>query len=139
MAKGDLTVVDGAGTKPSAGADSVEPPSWLSAEAAEVWRTLAPHTAAGTLTPGTAWTFAMCCTELATYAEAEQLVQDAGMLIADGQTLGPNPALQQRRQADAVAARWLPQFGLTPESAAKLGGPADSGKARTLPHLVEGG
>jgi P27 family predicted phage terminase small subunit len=139
MAKGDLTVVDGAGGKPMAGSDPVEPPAWLSTEAADVWRALAPHTAAGTLTPGTAWTFAMLCTELATYAEAEQLVQDAGMLIADGQTLGPNPALLLRRQADSIAARWMGQFGLTPEGAAQLGGPADSGKQRTLPHLVEGG
>ena len=135
MARGDLKVVDGGGHKPTAAPAPVEPPPWLSAEAREVWAALAPRTAAGTLTPATAWTFALLCVEFSTYVEAEQLVQEAGLLIADGQNLVPNPALQLRRQADGIAGRWAAQFGLTPASARGTG---ESERPRQLPHLVEG-
>ena len=133
MARGDLRVVDGGG-----GGDapaSVGLPPWLSSDAREVWAALAPRTAAGTLTPATAWTFGFLCTEYASYIEAEQLVQEAGLLIADGQNLVPNPALLLRRQADGIAGRWAAQFGLTPASARGAG---ESDRPRQLPHLVEG-
>ncbi|MEV5710158.1 P27 family phage terminase small subunit [Actinoallomurus sp. NPDC052274] len=134
MTNPELRVLDGAGS--GAAPDPVDPPEWLSDEAAEIWRALAPRTAPGTLTPSTAWAFAMLCTELATFADAEQLVQEAGIIVADGQNLVPNPALAIRRQADGIAGRWAAQFGLTPDSAAA---DAAAGQSRQMRHLIEGG
>jgi P27 family predicted phage terminase small subunit len=108
------------------------PPSWLSPEAQDIWRTLAPLVPAGRLTEATADLFAMYAVSLATYREADGLVQEAGILIAAGQDLAPNPALPIRGQADQTAARWARTFGLSPDTA-----PANQPR-RKLPHLVEG-
>ncbi|KAB2344868.1 P27 family phage terminase small subunit [Actinomadura rudentiformis] len=111
---------------------AVEPPGWLADEARSVWAQLAPVTAPGTLTAATAAAFALLCTAVATYAESDQLVQEAGMLIAEGQALVPNPALAIRSQADGTFGRWAREFGLTPDSQT----PADAGP-RGARHLRE--
>jgi phage terminase small subunit len=69
---------------------------------------------------------------MATFAESDQLVQEAGMLIAEGQALVPNPALAIRTQADGMFARWARLFGLTPDSQ-----PPAAGGPRKLRHLRE--
>jgi phage terminase small subunit len=82
-----------------------------------VWDRLAPHVPAGNLTPGNADLFGMLCTSLSTYAEADSIIAEAGLLITAGQDLVPSPALQIRTQADGLAARWARTFGLTPDAA----------------------
>ncbi|MBO2459799.1 P27 family phage terminase small subunit [Actinomadura violacea] len=114
------------------GPAAVEPPGWLATEARTVWAQLAPVTAAGTLTPATATSFGLLCTAVAAYAESDQLVQEAGMLIAEGQALVPNPALAIRAQADGTFARWAREFGLTPASQ-----PPPPTGPRSLRHLRE--
>ncbi|WP_242882601.1 P27 family phage terminase small subunit [Actinomadura litoris] len=114
------------------GPAAVEPPVWLATEARAVWTQLAPVTAPGTLTFATASAFALLCTAVATYAESDQLVQEAGMLIAEGQALVPNPALAIRGQADGTFARWAREFGLTPDSQ-----PPPQTGPRSLRHLRE--
>lgn len=117
----------------------VDPPEWLSPDALDVWQTLAPQTAPGSLTEATAPTFAMLATALATYVEADQLIQSAGLLITAGMDLVPNPALAIRERADATAAKWARLFGLLPDPSgrAKAIGPTGQ-KTRGLPHLIEG-
>ncbi|MEU6033984.1 P27 family phage terminase small subunit [Actinomadura sp. NPDC047616] len=114
------------------GPAAVEPPAWLAPDARNVWAQLAPVTAPGTLTAATAHSFALLCTSVATYAESDQLVQEAGMLIAEGQALVPNPALAIRNQADGMIARWARLFGLTPDSQ-----PPSETAPRKLRHLRE--
>lgn len=115
----------------------VDPPDWLSEDAVTQWRTFAPHTAPGTLTPGTAPAFALYCNALAAYIEADQMVQTAGVLIAEGQGLAPNPALAIRDRADTTISRWAALFGLLPDPRNRAA-PTGTDRARTLPHLVEG-
>lgn len=129
IAGGGTTTVPAPGGPP-------DPPDWLSTEAATIWHTLAPHTAPGTLHEGTAPAFALLATALATYIDAEQMVQTAGVLIAEGQGLAPNPALSIRDRADATVAKWAKLFGLLPD--ARTAAPASPERPRTLPHLVEG-
>ncbi|MBO2461166.1 P27 family phage terminase small subunit [Actinomadura violacea] len=130
-----LQLLDGGGdtTVPA----PVDPPDWLSDEATTLWHTLAPHTAPGTLTEGTAPAFAFLCNALATYVDADQMVQTAGVLIAEGQGLAPNPALAIRERADATVGKWARHFGLIPDP--HTAAPATTQRPRTLPHLVEGG
>ncbi|WP_141575878.1 P27 family phage terminase small subunit [Actinomadura sp. WMMA1423] len=130
-----LELVDG-DTQSQPGPVPVDPPEWLSEDATTLWHTFAPHTAPGTLTPGTASAFALYCNALATYAEADQMVQTAGVLIADGQGLAPNPALAIRDRADTTIHRWANLFGLLPDP--RTAAPAGTDRPRTLPHLVEG-
>jgi len=91
------------------------PPGTLSAAARDVWERLAPHVPDGKLTAATADLFAMLCVQVATWHEADQLVNDAGLLIAAGQDLVPSPALTIRVQADVMTGRWAKLFGLTPD------------------------
>lgn len=109
-----------------------EPPDWLAGDAREVWDRLSPLTAPGRLTAATSEAFAMLCVSLATYAEADELLRENSLLLFDGQTPYPHPALAIRDRQDATAARWLKTFGLTPDAE-----PArDPGPYRP-PHLVE--
>lgn len=108
------------------------PPAWLPTAAHEVWTQLAPHVPPGRLTPATAHAFAMLCVAVATYTEANQLVQDGGLLIAEGQALIPNPALAIRDRNDAIITKWAREFGLTPDTNKPTGK-----TPRRLPHLVE--
>jgi phage terminase small subunit len=62
--------------------------------------------------------FAMLCVQIATWHEANQLVNDAGLLITAGQDLIPSPALTIRVQADAMTEKWAKLFGLTPDAPA---------------------
>lgn len=102
------------GTAPEA-TTPVDQPPWLDDDAKAVWDRLAPVVPPGRLTPATAETFGLLCVALATYAEAHSLIQTTGLLIAEGQNLAPNPALPIRTQHDAVAAKYLRAFGLTPD------------------------
>ncbi|MFI0406603.1 P27 family phage terminase small subunit [Actinomadura sp. 3N508] len=131
-----LQLLDGGGTNTTVPAP-VDPPDWLSDEATTIWHTLAPRTAPGTLTQGTAPAFALLATALATYIDADQMIQTAGVLIAEGQGLAPNPALSIRDRADAAVGKWAKLFGLLPD--ARTAAPATPEQPRTLPHLVEGG
>ena len=126
----DTPVAEGAVSSPVP-----DPPDWLGDDAKAIWRDLAPHVPDGRLHPGSADLFAMYCTTLAAYRESDGIVQEAGMLIAAGQDLVPNPALPIRSQADATAARWARTFGLSPD-AAPAAPPPGKGR-RQLPHLVE--
>lgn len=109
------------------------PPPRLSDEARAVWERLAPHTAPGSLTAGTADLFAMLCTQVATWHEADQLVSEAGILTASGAELGVNPALAVRDHADQMTMRWAKAFGLMPGTPA----PAPPGRPGALRHLRE--
>jgi P27 family predicted phage terminase small subunit len=135
---GRLTTVREDATPTQEGVPSpspLEPPEWLSDDAQTIWRTLAPHVPDGRLNPGSADLFAMYVNSLAQYREADGIIQDAGMLIALGQDLAPNPALPIRTQADATAARWAKTFGLSPDS--QTAAPPPGKGRRQLPHLVE--
>jgi phage terminase small subunit len=108
-----------------------DPPESLSDEAREVWDRLAPHVPAGRLHDGTADMFAMLCTTIATWHEANGLVNDSGILTVAGQDLIPSPALAIRVQADAMTARWAKMFGLTPDT------PATAAPRAGVRHLRE--
>ncbi|WP_433464154.1 P27 family phage terminase small subunit [Spirillospora sp. CA-128828] len=132
-----LQLLDGGGNTTTTVPAPVDPPDWLSPEAATIWHTLAPRTPPGALTEATAPAFAMLCNALATYTEADQLIQTAGILIAEGQGLTPNPALAIRDRADTTVGKWAKLFGLLPDT--RTAAPATPERPRTLPHLVEGG
>lgn len=109
--------------------------------AREHWDRLVPHLPPGVLTDTTAPTFALLCVALATYAEADQIIQAAGMLIpGDGGFLVENPALKIRDRADAQVAKWAKAFGLSPDGRPRIAPPADTPGGppqRALPHLFE--
>ena len=108
------------------------PPAWLDADARQVWDRLAPVVPAGRLTTATAEGFALLCVAVAAYAEANDLVSETGMLIAQGQDLVPSPALSIRNGLDPVVARWLRTYGLSPDSQPPAQPPRPG-----RPHLVE--
>lgn len=105
------------------------------------WDRLAPLCAPGTLTEATAPTFAMLCVAMATYAEADEILQAAGLLIpGEGNYLMENPALKVRDRADAQISKWAKMFGLSPDGRPRAL-PAPQGKNEParhgLPHLYE--
>lgn len=134
MSERQLHAVGGAATQPPGDGPSAlpDPPEWLSAEARTLWDRLAPVVPPGNLTVASAELFGMLCTSLATYAEADGIINAAGLLITAGQDLIPSPALQIRTQADGLAAKWARTFGLTPDAA-----PAKPAKGGGMRHLRE--
>ena len=134
MSERKLHSVGGDDTQPPGDVPSAlpDPPEWLSDEARALWDRLAPVVPAGNLTVANAELFAMFCTSLATYAEADGIINAAGLLITAGQDLIPSPALQIRTQADGLAGRWAKTFGLTPDAA-----PAKPARGGGMRHLRE--
>jgi phage terminase small subunit len=57
----------------------------------------------------------MLCTQVATFWEADKLVQDAGLLTVDGLDITVNPAVAIRDRADGNTMRWAKAFGLMPD------------------------
>jgi P27 family predicted phage terminase small subunit len=92
------------------------PQDGLSDRARDTWTRLAPLVPDGRLTEATADMFAMLCTQIATWREAEELVQETGILTVAGQDLVTNPALSIRDHADSMTARWAKAFGIAPDS-----------------------
>jgi len=92
------------------------PPDSLSGKARDTWTRLAPLVPDGRLTEATADMFAMLCTQIATWQEAEELVQETGILTVAGQDLVTNPALAIRDHADTMTARWAKAFGIAPDA-----------------------
>jgi P27 family predicted phage terminase small subunit len=133
----------GAVTTPGGGSEHVptepetvplpDPPGWLGDDARKVWDRLAPLVPDGNLTEATAEAFALCCVAVATYSEAHGIVIEAGLLIAEGQALLPNPALAIRTTHNALTASWLKTFGLTPDTPPST----KPGRGGYRPHLVE--
>lgn len=113
------------------------PPAWLSTAAREVWQRLAPHVPPGTLTEASADLFGITCTTMATYTEADGIVESAGLLIAAGQDLVPNPALAIRTTADAGIARWARVFGLIPDTTTNTTPKPGTGPKRIPRYVVE--
>lgn len=108
------------------------PPS-LPEPARAVWERLAPLVPDGRLNPATADMFAMLCTQVATWHEANQLIAETGLLAAtDTGAIGPSAALAVRSHADAMTARWAAAFGIAPDRPA-----AAPGKAAVVRHLRE--
>ena len=114
------------------GQAALPPPPDLPDPTRAVWLRLAPHVPPGSLTPATSDLFAMLCTQVATWYEADQLVTDAGILSANGMDLGPNPALTIRDHADQMTARWAKAFGLMPGTPQAPGPQRPAGQLRHL-------
>jgi phage terminase small subunit len=91
------------------------PPDGLAPDAALIWDRLAPLVPAGKLNPATGDLFAMLCTQLATFWEADKLVQETGILTVDGLAITVNPAVAIRDRADGMTMRWAKVFGLMPD------------------------
>jgi P27 family predicted phage terminase small subunit len=93
----------------------VAAPAWLSEGGRQYWADLARHLPPGQLRPADVHAFAMLCNELATYADADAIVQESGLLLESGVAgLVVNPALTIRNTAAAAMARWATYLRLTP-------------------------
>jgi phage terminase small subunit len=80
----------------------------------------------------------MLCTALATYFDADAIVQETGIVITAGQSddLVQNPAVGIRERNDAIVAKWAKVFGLAPEPPGKAAAaPAD--QPRGMRHTRE--
>jgi P27 family predicted phage terminase small subunit len=103
---------------PSSAVDSqvgVAPPAWLSDDGKTYWADLLRHLDNGVVKPADVHAFAMLCNELATYAEADAIVQEAGILIDTGAGLATNPALTIRSNAAAAVQKWSAYLRITPD------------------------
>jgi len=121
-----------AGASSRAAAPPLPPPGNLSDGAASVWRRLAPLVPPGKLTPATSDLFAMFCAQVATWWEASELVDAAGLLTAVAAELAVNPALAIRDRADQMTQKWARAFGLMPDEPA-----APAGRPAGIRHLRE--
>jgi P27 family predicted phage terminase small subunit len=112
-------------------------PDWLSNPAKELWTILAPQLPAGILAAADTTAFAMLCNALATYIEADGIVQQTGILITGPQgDLMDNPALRIRDRAAGDIQRLGSRFGMTPAERLPTITPPGDGPRR-LPHLRE--
>ena len=110
-----------------------DPPAMLGDDALKVWTRLAPIVPDDKLTQQTADAFAQLCIALATYEEAHGIIIEAGLLIAQGQDLVPNPGYPIRSHQGGVALNLLRLFGLTPDQPPST----KPGRGGYRPHLVE--
>jgi P27 family predicted phage terminase small subunit len=105
------------------------PPAWLSESGRAYWADLIRHLPGGSVTPADAHTFGMLCNELATYAEADELVQEGGIVITGALgVLMANPALAIRDRSAGAVARWLTYLKVSP--ADRAGAPVQDGALR---------
>jgi len=102
---------------PEGGGAVVQAPAWLSDTGRGYWADLLRHLPAGAVTPADSHALGMLANELATYADADSLVQEAGILItANNGDLVPNPALPIRDRASAAVARWSAFLRISPDT-----------------------
>lgn len=115
-------------------AHKVDPPAWLSEGGRQYWADLKRHIPDGWLKAADAHAFGMLCNELATYADADTIVNQEGLIVSGpmGSSL-VNPALKVRSQAADAVAKWHAFLGITPADRNKRRRPAGTLPSRTEP------
>lgn len=124
--------------EPQPGADAIEPPNWLSAQAVEVWERYAPDLIdKGVLTAWDCEAFACWCDAVVRRRDAAGHVEREGAVVESdvfnkngdvaGTRLGKNPWLLALDAADAQVQRYGARFGLTPSDRSQLSIGADTG------------
>src|SRR5689334_7358582 len=115
------------------------PPAWLSETGREYWADLYRHLPPTAITATEVHALAMLCNALAAYADADAVVQQAGIIITDAVGgLVPNPALVIRDRAEAAYARWSAYLRITPADRGLYEPPPKRGARAELRHRREG-
>jgi P27 family predicted phage terminase small subunit len=101
------------------------PPEFLSPEALEEWHRIGPALyAAGLLTPLDRGVFAVYCTAVGRWQQAEKALAEAGGLVVPSTSNNhaslANPLLHIANRAAADAVKFGSEFGLTPSSRSRV-------------------
>lgn len=97
---------------------NIETPSWLTTEAAEHWKRIAPQaTANRTLDENHSYAFGLLCESIADMMYLQKVIRKEGLCIPGaGDNLKAHPALRQLESCRAHVLKMLESFGLTARS-----------------------
>ena len=112
---------------PVRGLGKAKMPSWMNREEKKVWRRLAPELERrGLLTGLDVAAFASLCTAFVVVRELGAIVARDGLTVTDRRgRVSSHPAIREKMKWEKEVLCWLKEFGLTPNSRARLHLPPD--------------